>query len=288
MSDSSALDTAVEIITPENIAFRYRVAGPFRRLPAYLIDFGIRLTAWMITSVAVMIAFSSLGLPGFGLAATLIIIFALTWLYGGLFEALWNGQTPGKRLMNIRVLTVEGRPINGWQAVLRNVLRAADMMPLMFYLVGFLSAMLTPRFQRLGDLAAGTMVVVEEPKWFQGVIRLREAEVVRLAGQIPPGFQASRTTARALAAYVQRRPQFSAPRRAEIAGHLGRPLRRQFNLPPETNLDLLLAAVYHHTFVTDRREEERVVAAGSPFAPIATSPFAPPSEPADQAAPVES
>ncbi len=286
-TDSPALDTSVQIITPENIAFRYRVAGPFRRLPAYLIDLGIRLALWTIASMAVIIAFSSVGLPGIGVAAILVIIFVLTWLYGGLFEALWNGQTPGKRLMNIRVLTVEGQPISGWQAVLRNVLRAVDMLPPMFYLVGFVSAILTHRYQRLGDLAAGTMVVVEEPKWFQGVIRVADPQVVRLARQIPPAFQAGRTMARALAAYVQRRSHFSSARRLEIAEHLGRGLQQQFNLPPDTDVDLLLCAVYYRTFITDRRDEEEAVAPGSPFAPVATSPFAQPLSPEREAVPVE-
>ncbi|NUQ63231.1 MAG: RDD family protein [Pirellulales bacterium] len=286
-SADAPLDTAVEIVTPENIAFRYRLAGPFRRLPAYLIDLGIRLTAWVVGSVASMIAFSSVGLPGFGLAAMLVWWFAMAWLYGGLFEALWNGQTPGKRLMNIRVLSVEGQPINGWQAVLRNVLRAADMLPLQFYLVGLAAAMMTRRFQRLGDLAAGTMVVVEEPKWFQGVVRLAEPEVVRLAAQIPAGFRASRTMARALAAYVQRRPHISRPRRAEVVYHIGEPLRRQFHLPPDTDLDLLLCAVYHRTFITDRRDEEEAATAGSPFAPAATSPFAAPANDTSQSVPVQ-
>lgn len=273
-SDAPPLDTVVEIVTPENIAFRYRVAGPFRRLAAYGIDMGIRVIAWMVGSMAAMMAFSSIGLPGFGVAAVLVFWFLMAWLYGGLFEALWNGQTPGKRMMDIRVLTVEGRPITGWQAVLRNVLRAADMQPLVCYLVGLVAAMMNPRFQRLGDLAAGTMVVVEEPRWFHGVLRITEPEVIRLASQIPAGFQASRTMARALAAYVQRRLHFPWPRRLEIARHLGEPLRQRFDLPADTNLDLLLCAVYHRTFITDRHDEEQAVEATSPFAQPGSSPFA--------------
>ena len=277
-TDAPPLDTVVEIVTPENIAFRYRVAGPFRRLAAYAIDMGIRVIAWVVGSLAAMIAFGSIGLPGFGVAAILVFWFLMAWFYGGLFEALWNGQTPGKRMMSIRVLTVEGHPIVGWQAVLRNVLRAADMQPLNCYLVGLVASTMNSRFQRLGDLAAGTMVVVEEPRWFQGVLRVVEPEAIRLASQLPAGLQASRTMARALAAYVQRRGHFPWLRRVEIARHLGEPLRERFQLPANTDLDLLLCAVYHRTFITDRHDDDQFLEATSPFAQPVASPFA--SQPA--------
>jgi hypothetical protein len=91
-----------------------------------------------------------------------------------------------------------------------------------------------------------------------------EPEVARLAGQIPKNFEASRTLARALAAYVERRRGFSWGRRVEIARHLSEPLREKFGLPPNTNPDLLLCAAYHRVFITDRREEP-VVAVASPF-----------------------
>ncbi len=268
------LDIVVEIVTPENVAFRYRVSGPFRRLAAYAIDMVIRATAWGVASMAAMIAFTSIGLPGFGLAAGLVFWFVMAWLYGGLFEALWNGQTPGKRMMNLRVLTAEGLPIDGWQALLRNVLRAADMQPFYLYLVGLISATMNSRFQRLGDLAAGTMVVVEEPRWFQGVIHIAEPEAIRLAGEIPAGFQAGRTMARALAAYVQRRQRIPLLRRVEIARHLAEPLRQRFNLPAEINLDLLVCALYHRTFITDRPDEQQVAEPGSPFGEPPANPFA--------------
>jgi uncharacterized RDD family membrane protein YckC len=265
-TETASLDTAVEIITPENIAFRYRVAGPFRRLPAYLIDMVIRVLVWVGGSIVAGLAFGSIGLPQLGVAVLFLLWFLLEWLYGGVFEALWNGQTPGKRMMHLRVLTVEGLPIAGWQAVLRNILRAADMLPLT-YQVGLLTMAANDRFQRLGDLATGTMVVVEEPHWFQGVVRLHEPEVVRMAAQIPVSFQASRTMARALAIYVQRRQHFPWMRRLEIARHLGEPLRQRFNLPAETNLDLLLCALYHRTFVSDRQDARESAPGESPFAP---------------------
>ena len=270
--DTPPLDTAVDIVTPENIAFQYRVAGPFRRLPAYLIDLAIRAGVFFAALIALSMflgAMMSIGLPSLGsMAGGLFLVgwFALSWFYGGFFEAFFNGQTPGKRIMGIRVVTVDGQPINGLQAVLRNVLRVLDGQPSLFmlpaemgiigrgiltYQLALLTTMANNRFQRLGDLVCGTMVVIEERQWLHGVARIDDPDVVRLADRIPPSFEASRSLARALAAYVQRRQMFSLPRRQEIARHLAAPLCQRFRLPSETSPDQLLCAVYHRTFVTD-------------------------------------
>lgn len=263
-NDNGQLDTAIEIITPENIAFRYQVAGPFRRLPAYLIDLAIRVALGFAAWFLVMLGFSLAGMPGLGLGVFLTFAFLLSWFYGGLFETFWNGQTPGKRLMQIRVLSVDGQPINGLQAVLRNVLRTVDCQPLFLYQLGLVTAMMNDRFQRLGDLACGTMVVVEERNWFRGVIRIDQPEALRLAGQIPAGFLPSRSLARSLAMYVQRRAYFPWVRRMEIARHLGEPLKQRFDLPADTDVDLLLCGLYHRTFITDRHDDE-AIHGGSPF-----------------------
>jgi uncharacterized RDD family membrane protein YckC len=263
MSNSSdQLDTSIEIVTPENIAFRYRVAGPMRRLPAYVIDLAIRLAIVLAGFiVAAMFGWTWMGPVLIGIA--LVSWFLVAWFYGGLFETFFNGQTPGKRLMAIRVVSVDGQPISGLQAVLRNVLRAIDAQPGWFYQLGLLAAAMNNRFQRLGDLVCGTMVVVEERPWLGGVTRLSEPEVTAAAAQIPANFEPSRTLARAVAAYVQRRRFFSWGRRLEIARYLAEPLCDKFGLPPGTNPDLLLCGLYHRVFITDRREEP--AAAGSPF-----------------------
>ncbi|NQU24138.1 MAG: RDD family protein, partial [Candidatus Nealsonbacteria bacterium] len=261
--------TSIEIVTPENIAFEYRVAGPFRRLPAYLIDLAIRGLAFGVGAAAVTMVLALIGLGTAGIGFGFVWWFLLTWFYGGVLESYFNGQTPGKRLLGIRVVTVEGQPINAVQAILRNFLRIVDSQPAvqlmgwpMMYLVGLTAAAMNDRFQRLGDLAAGTMVVIEEQQWFQGIVRLREPAAVELAARMPADFQASRTLARALATYVERRETFSMPRRLEIARHLGEPYRQQFGFPANMNLDLLLCAMYHRAFITDRDDLGEV---GSPF-----------------------
>ncbi len=121
---SAPLDTTVEIVTPENIAFRYRLAGPFRRLPA-LSDRRGHSSGGRRGGVrsAPLLVLGRLGLPGVGFGVAMVCWFVLFWFYGGLFETFWNGQTPGKRLLGIRVLTLDGQPVNALQAILRNVLR---------------------------------------------------------------------------------------------------------------------------------------------------------------------
>jgi uncharacterized RDD family membrane protein YckC len=260
------LDTRIEIVTPENIAFQYCLAGPFRRLPAYLLDMAIRIGVCGLLCVFWLVAFGSLGFSGWGVGLVFITWFLIDWFYGGLFETFWNGQTPGKRLLQIRVVSVEGQPITGLQAVLRNFLRFLDSLPFLLgqaslfplYQLGLLTAAANDRFQRLGDLASGTMVVVEEASRQYGVVRVTDPAALELAGRLPTSFVASRSLARALSAYVARRATFPFRRRIEIAFHLADPLRHRLGLPPDTNPDLLLCALYHRTFIADRVEAEAV------------------------------
>ena len=259
------LDTTIEIVTPENIAFRYHVAGPFRRLPAFLLDVVLQTLIWWAGGALLAMLFSAVGLAGLGFGFWLILWFVLSWFYGGLFETYWNGQTPGKRMMRIRVIASDGQPINGLQAVLRNLLRAIDAQPLFTYQLGLFSAMMNDRFQRLGDLASGTMVVVDERERFRGILQIDEPGVLRLAREIPATFQATPSLARTLAAYAERRLYFPVPRRIEIARHLADPLIRRFGLPAETSPDHLLCAVYQRTFVAD--DPTGWQSGGSPFLP---------------------
>jgi uncharacterized RDD family membrane protein YckC len=264
------LDTTIEIVTPENIAFDYRVAGPFRRFPAYLMDlairFGILIVLWMALGFL-----AGVGGGPFAAAFGLIAMFLLEWFYGGIFETYMNGQTPGKRVMGIRVLTVDGEPINGLQAVLRNILRTVDLYPMlsleMFgapaplyviptYMAGLLTMAMNRRFQRLGDLVCGTMVVIEERHWLTGVAKLEDPRAAQLAEYVPPDFRVSRSLAQSLATYVERRRFFSPARRREVARHLAEPLLEQFGMRGDTSHDLLLCALYYRTFVADRAADE--------------------------------
>ncbi len=278
------LDTQIRVVTPENVAFVYRVAGPFQRLPAYLLDLVIRMCIatgclFLVFIIAGLTISTGVNIFGaVGLTAMFVAWFLLTWFYGGLFETFWNGQTPGKRLMHLRVLSIDGQPINGMQAVLRNVLRAVDGLPYIAmsvptYVLGLCACGATARFQRLGDLACGTMVVVEDRVHLSNVVRFDEPAVRALAASLPADLTISRPLGKALAKYVSRRKKFSTPRRAEIARHVGQIFADRFQLPPTTSHDLLLCAVYHRAFITDVAGLERG-GADQPPAP----PLAPPTE----------
>ena len=283
-SQNSQIDSQVEVITPENIAFQYTVAGPFRRFPAFVLDLMIRLA--VATGVLILVmclgAFTP-GTAGVAVAGFMILLFLLEWFYGGVLETLMNGQTPGKWVMGIRVLTTDGQPINGIQAVMRNIFRTLDMSPMLSlevlgvpqaaylfptFAFALVTMALNRRYQRLGDIVAGTMVVIEERHWLTGVVKLADPRIMELAGHIPADFHISRTLARALAAYVDRREVFSMARRREVARHLAEPLLARFGFPPDTGYDLFLCAMYHRAFVADRGEEERRIPelGNSPFA----------------------
>jgi len=250
------LDATIHVVTPENIAFEYRLAGPFRRLPAFFLDLCIQVT--VLIGLAIFLSFT-VGLASPGLAMFLIFVMALViwWFYGALFETFFNGQTPGKHMLGLRVLTDNGQPINGLQATLRNLLRAAD---LVVPIVGLLVATLSRKYQRLGDRVAGTMVIVEEREWVTGVAKLDDPRSIQLAGYLPPNFVVTRSLAKSLATYVERRRFFTPPRRREVARHLAVPLLERFGLPADTSYDLLLCALYYRTFIADRSQDERLLA----------------------------
>lgn len=259
------LDSRIEIVTPENIAFQYALAGPFRRLPAYAVDCLICVAVLVGSLLAFGLAFSFVGLGGIGLGIWLALAFVVSWFYFGLFETFWNGQTPGKWLFGLRVLTVEGQPINAMQAILRNVLRSLDAMPILgaaeigipFYMLGLAVMSANNRYQRLGDLACGTIVVVEEVNTLRGLAKVASPEVIDFAHKLPANLSVNRALSQALSIYVARRELFSAPRRLEIARTLAEPLGQRLGLPADTNPDLLLSAMYYRAFIADETPHAR-------------------------------
>ena len=308
-SAAKQIDTTFDIVTPENIAFEYKVAGLWQRLPAFAIDFAVRVAIFMLLSIG-MAFFEAFDLTGTIYIARrfilLLLWFVLEWFYGGLLETFWNGQTLGKRAMGLRVVTPAGEPINGLQAVLRNVLRFADAMPMLpfialatifnlstmeipdendpeyplfatlymlcplpTYLVGLAVSAMNSRRQRLGDLVCGTMVISEEQSWMQGVARLNDRRIIELAMQLPRHMDVSRSTAKALAMYIERRQRFSPARRQEIAMHLGQALIERYNLLNFPDHDLLLGAIYYKVFISENLEQEHAAV----VAPVQANPY---------------
>ena len=147
-----ALDTLYTAETPEGISLSLRPAGIVPRALAYLIDLGVRTGLYL----AMVLAFQPFG--GLGVALTLILYFLLEWFYPVAFELMRHGATPGKRAMGLEVVMDSGLPVTPAAAITRNLLRAADFLPLL-YGFGTASMLLRRDFKRLGDLAAGTLVV---------------------------------------------------------------------------------------------------------------------------------
>jgi uncharacterized RDD family membrane protein YckC len=150
------LDTVRCVPTPEGIELTLRLAGPVPRAMAWLIDVALRLALLAIAAWVL----GMLGAFGFGLV--LIVAFLLEWLVPAAFEVWADGSTPGKKGLGLMVLHDDGTPVDWPAALIRNLLRAVDFLPLGY---GFgLTAMLLNRdFKRLGDIAAGTLVVYREP-----------------------------------------------------------------------------------------------------------------------------
>ena len=111
------------------------------------------------------------------------------------------------------------------------------------------------RYQRIGDLVAGTMVIVDQRKATFGLIDVRTPAVLQIAAMVPATFRADQEMSQALAHFVDQRPRLSDGRRREIAAHLTEPLSRELGLPPNLDPDLLLQALYYRAFVSDAQEE---------------------------------
>jgi uncharacterized RDD family membrane protein YckC len=197
------LDTYRPVETPEGVEIGLRVAGPVPRLFAAAIDLAVRLGVYFI----LMIPVSFLGDGGIGLL--LVSMFLMEWFYPVLFEVRRGGATPGKRRLGLLVLHRDGTPV-GWMAsIVRNLLRFADFLPAA-YGFGIASMLVDRDFRRLGDLAAGTVVVHREPD---------------LVGHRVPTGPALRPPApldldeqRAVLDYAERLGTWSEARAAELAG----------------------------------------------------------------------
>lgn len=160
----SMIDTGLRVDSPEGISFSYELASLSDRGKAYGIDLLIRVAVVAVLGLVFALVLGPVILAGLGL--WMIIYFIVEWGFYVVFETLWDGQSPGKRLFDLRVVKAAGHPIGFFDSVLRNLLRAADQLPLT-YAVGAISLLATHRFQRLGDLAAGTVVVHEHKAWIE-------------------------------------------------------------------------------------------------------------------------
>ena len=152
---------ALIILTPEGISFTQYLACPVTRFLAFAIDLaGITLISGLLSQVLLLTAIVS---ADFAIAARTISYFVVTIGYSILLEWSWRGQTLGKRVLKIRVVDAEGFRLQPSQIVMRNLLRVVDLLPA-FYAVGGICCALSRKFQRLGDIAANTVVIYTAPE----------------------------------------------------------------------------------------------------------------------------
>ncbi len=195
------LDTLLEHETPEGILLELRLAGPVVRACAWAIDAVIRGVLY----IGLGILLSYLG--QMGTAVMLILFFVIEWFYPVFFEVR-SGMTPGKQVMGVWVIHDNGTPVSLPSSLVRNLLRTADFFPL-FYGAGLLTMLMNRQFKRLGDLAAGTLVVYRDPHGQRRAMPEAQPE--------PPPQGLSYAGQEALLDFAERDAQLSAERKAELA-----------------------------------------------------------------------
>jgi uncharacterized RDD family membrane protein YckC len=157
----------LRIDTPEQIALELPLAGIGSRFLAIAIDTLIQAALYLIIALVLVMTVSTGSIltvvpSTLGPALAIFVGFAVYWGYFAFFEAIWKGQTPGKRYVGIRVIKESGRPITVFESVGRNLMRAVDVLP-GFYGVGLVCMICNRQSRRLGDYVAGTVVVHEKP-----------------------------------------------------------------------------------------------------------------------------
>ena len=214
----AAFSTSVDVETPELVTLTYTIAGPGSRVAAGFLDF---VLCW-VAKIVVIFGFATLSAVGglgessaWAVAALVIVYFVIDWGYYVLFEALSDGQTPGKRALRLRVVRDGGYSVTFGASAVRNLVRIVDMQPFFLYGVGIISLLASRLGKRLGDLAAGTIVVRE------AIVRRPTAAAPRNASDPAPlHTQLSDEEYGLLDRFIQRFAELDIARRGEFARQL--------------------------------------------------------------------
>jgi uncharacterized RDD family membrane protein YckC len=218
------------VATPELVTFDYQLAGPGSRFLAQIIDFPLQL----LLLAAAVVGGVSLGQvvnnPNVLIVATIVLALIVVWGYYPVSEAAWSGKTLGKFAFGLRVVGDQGEPITVSQAIIRNLVRLIDFLPF-FYGVGIIALFWNGRGKRLGDLAAGTVVVRERAPVRLGQLVSAAAPGQRAASRLAPAESAllrqlEPEFKRFVVAYAGRRPYLDPWRRQVLASRVETNLRR--------------------------------------------------------------
>lgn len=199
------LDTLTLVETPEGIALQLRSAGAMPRACAWALDTMMRAGALWLAGTLLAV----LGAGGIGIY--LVVLFATLWLYPVLFEVLRDGQTPGKRVMRLRVVNANGTPVTWLASIVRNLVRTVDMLPFC-YAFGLLACLVDRHGRRIGDVVAGTLVVHAEAP--STAATAPEVPVVQPLVSLPPAERA------AIVEFSERSAQLTPERQQELAALL--------------------------------------------------------------------
>jgi uncharacterized RDD family membrane protein YckC len=231
---AEAVGDDLVVATPELVTFGYQLAGPGSRFLAQLIDFPIQIVILVIAILGGVGLGGVVGDPNAALVAALILGFIAVWGYYPICEAAWSGKTLGKYAFGLRVVGDQGEPIQFSQAMIRNLVRIVDFLP-GFYGIGIIALFWNGRGKRLGDLAAGTVVVRERAAVRLGQLRAKAAPEggtdggaaprqapaeVALLRQLDPDLR------RFVAGYAARRQHLDGWRRQVLATRAEPSLRR--------------------------------------------------------------
>jgi uncharacterized RDD family membrane protein YckC len=208
-------DSSLVVQTPEGIEFMLYPAGFLIRASAWAIDCliqGVILLA-IIISIGIIASFT-------GVWLLFLIIFVLDWFYHAIFEIFFNGQSPGKRFMGIRVVRSDGSPVNPGASFLRNLLRFADTF-LFLYLIAFICMLISPAFRRIGDWVGDTLVVYTANARIPARFTAFNNNRLPWLGEFPvvvPSRKLSYEEKQAVLSFALRYPRLGKARSDEIAG----------------------------------------------------------------------
>lgn len=252
-----ALDTTTRIEAPELVAFEFELAGPWRRAWAYGADLIVRSVLLVLLAMLLLASASAFGsiddVVETHAALALLAWFGLEWFYHVLFEWLWDGRTPGKRLFHLRVVKSGGYPIGLQDAMLRNLLRAADLLPpllpgslpLPTYLVGMLVSASDRQFRRLGDQVADTLVIADRPRFLRQPPAIQPPPTTVELMQVPGRVVLSIEERKVLEAFMARWSDIGSMRRDEIADEWAGLLAARLGSPQPLEPARFLQLVYH-------------------------------------------
>lgn len=236
----NSFEQDLSIDTPENVYFNYKVAGIGSRFLAALLDTFLIFLIEFVLAIFLLWPLSSMlersfeNASAWTVAIMAFLIFGIFWAYYIFFESIWNGQTPGKRRVGLRVIRTDGMPIRFADSVIRNLVRTIDFLP-MNYAAGVITMFVNDQSRRLGDLAAGTLVVYDTPKVtmpeMTPVEEIVDEPSMRSHLREWPTYKLTQNDFRMLEDYFIRRDELA--NRAELAEHILARLLKRMELPEQ-------------------------------------------------------